>query len=215
MEVAEQQLYKSETFNLYCRMAGDLYKMQCESERSSGSTTMFSWLYNSATDAYLDGGYIEEAAAVAFQHSYWLMTNALSRDEEGKQTYLDLSVSAFYEIMKRSKGKLAGFIYEQREGRRRAADALQSVQPPAHLTEVEDPAELAAAVQVYRELIAYLEQICEACDIAAYLATELAAALKRALPELAGEYATLAEGLQQRHAAILQEHGIPVQGAGR
>ena len=91
---------------------------------------MFTWLYNSATDAYLDGGYIREAAAVAFEHSLWLMTSALSSDEAGKETYLDLSVSALYKIMKRSKGELAGFIYKQREGRRRAADALQSVQPP-------------------------------------------------------------------------------------
>jgi len=208
MAVAEKQPYKSETFNLYCKMAGDLYRMQCESERSYGRTTIFTGFYNAAMDAYLDGGHIKEAAAVAFEHSHWLVRNALYRDEAGKQKYLALSVTAFDEVMKRSKGELADFIYKQREGRRKAADALQTVQPPAHLTSIKDPAGLGAGVQIYRELIAFLEQACEACDIAVYLSRELAAALEKALPELAEEYTTLAEGLDQRHVALLDEQDI-------
>ena len=208
MVVAENQPNKSETFNLYCKIAGDLYRMQCESERNSGRTTLFTGFYDSAMDAYLDCGYIKEAVAVTFEHSHWLMRNALYRDEAGKQKYLRLSVNAFDEVMRRSEGELATFVYEQRDGREKAADALRDMQPPAHLTNIKDPGQLRASVRIYRELIEFLEQVCKACDIAAYLSRELAAVLEKILPELAGEHTTLAEGLQQRHIALLEKHGI-------
>jgi len=208
MAVAEKQPYKSETFNLYCKIAGDLYRMQCKSERGSGRTTIFTGFYNSAIDAYLDGGYIKEAAAVAFEHSHWLMRNAFYREEAGKERYLQLSVTAFDEVIKRCEGELADFIYGQREGRRKAADALQTVEPPAHLTTIKDPAGLRAAVQINRELLSFLEQVCRTCDIAAYLSKELATVLEKALPELAGEYTNLAKGLEQCHVALLGEHDI-------
>ena len=209
MKVAEKQRFRSETFNLYCKMAGDLFKMQCESERSSGRTTIFTGFYNSAMDAYLDGGYINEAVAVSFEHSHWLTRSALYRDEAGKQKYLDLAVKAFDEVMKRAEEELVAFIYEQREGRKNAADALRSVQPPAHLANVKEPAQSEAGTQTYRELIAFLEETCHTYDIAATLAGELAAVLEKVLPDLSGEYATLAEELQQRHVALLEEHDIP------
>ena len=210
MKVAEKQRFGSESFNLYCKMAGDLFKMQCERERGSGRTTIFTGFYDSATDAYLDGGYINEAAAVAFEHSRWLMRNALYRDEAGKQKYLDLSVKAFDQVMRRADEELAAFLYDQREGRKKAADALRDVQSPAHLTNIKDPAQLRAGVRTYHELIEFLEKTCITCDVAAFLSRELASVLEKALPELAVEYRTLAEGLQQHHVALLDEQGITV-----
>ena len=209
IKVAEKQPYKSETFNLYCKMAGDLYRIQCESERGSGRTTIFTGFYDSCIDAYLDGGSINEAAAVAFEHSHWLMTNALYRDEPGKQRYLELSVKALDEVMKQSKGDLAKFVYEQREGRRKAAGALRDIEPPAHLATVKDPAELEGGVRIYQDLISFLEKTCQTCDIAAYFSRELAAVLATIMPDRVQEYSALASDLEQRHTALLDEHGIP------
>lgn len=209
VKVAENVERGSETFRLYCRMGGDLFKMQCEAERTSGRTTIFTGFYNSAMDAYLEGGYTEEAAAVAFEHSHWLVTNALYRDEAGRRKYLSLSVKAFDETMRHSDGELAVFIHQQQEGRRKAAEALHDVRPPAHLTNVNDPGRLEADAQTYRELIAFLEENCNAFDVAAYFARELATVLENALPELARECAALATDLQRRHLALLAEHGIP------
>ncbi len=206
IKLAESEERGSETFNLYCKMAGDLFRKQCEAERTSGRTTIFTEFYNSATDAYLDGGFMNEALAVAFEHSYWLTTNALYREEAGRRKYLALSVKAFDEVMRRSTGEVASLVYQQQEGRRKAADALQEVKPPAHLTNVEDVDRLRSEAQTYGELIAFLEENCNACDIAAYFAVELAAVLQAMLPELAREYAALATELQQRHAALLKEH---------
>ena len=209
MKVAEKHRVGRGAFNLYSKMAGDLFKMQCESERSSSRTTIFTGFYNSAMDSYLDGGYIKEAVAVVFEHSHWLMRNALYKDEAGKQKYLDLSVKAFDEVMKRAEGELAAFIHEQQEGRRNAVDALRNVQPPAHLANVNDKTQLEAGAQTYQELIAFLKESCNTCDIAASFAKELAAVLEKDLPDLSREYAALAENLQQQHVALLKEHGIP------
>ena len=209
MKVAESDKRGSETFRLYCKMAGDLFKLQCEAERTSGRTTIFTGFYNDATDAYLEGGYTNEAIAVAFEHSYWLLTNALYRDEAGRRKYLDLSTKTFDEAMGRSSEELARFVRQQQGGRVKAADALQDVQPPAHLSNVNDPNQLRADAQTYHELIAFLAENCHACDIAAYFAAELATVLETALPELARECAALATELQQRHAALMQEHAIP------
>ena len=209
MKLAEGDKRGSETFKLYCKMAGDLFRLQCEAERTSGRTTIFTGFYNDAMDAYLEGGYISEAIAVAFEHSYWLITSALYRDEAGRRKYLDLSTKAFDEAMVRSSEKLASFVRQQQEGRLKAADALQEVQPPAHLSNVNEPDRLRADAQTYRELISFLEENCSASDIAAYFAGELAAVVETALPELARDYAALATELRQRHAALLQEHCIP------
>jgi hypothetical protein len=206
IKLAESEERGSETFNLYCKMAGDLFRMQCEAERTSGRTTIFTEFYNSATDAYLDGGYMNEALVVAFEHSYWLTANALYRDDAGRQKYLALSVKAFDEVMRRFTGEAASFVYEQQEGRRKAADALQDVKPPAYLTNVQDPDRLKSEAQTYGELIAFLDENCNARDIAAYFAGELATVLEAVLPELAREYAALAAQLQRRHAAFLEEH---------
>ncbi len=208
-KVAEKHSSKSETRSLYFKMAGDLYRMQCESERDSGRTTIFTGFYNAAMDAYLDGGHIKETIGVAFDHSLWLMRNALLRDEAGKQKYFDISVKAFDDVIKRADEKLAAFIHEQQEGRRNAATALISVQPPAHLANVKDPVQLEADAQTYRELIAFLGESCGAYDVAASLSRELAEVLETGLPDLSGEFAALAEELQQRHVAMLEEHGIP------
>jgi len=210
MKVAEKQPYKSESFNLYCKVAGDLYRMQCETERYSSRTTIFTGFYNAAMDAYLDGGWIREAAGVAFEHSHWLVTNALYRDEAGKERYLELSVKAFDDVVKRSQGELAAFIYEQREGRRKAADALLDIEPPAHLTGIEDAELLRAHVQRYQNLITILTEICTTYDIAAYLAEELVSALATVFPDEVPHYAALAVELKQRHEALLSEHSIPL-----
>jgi len=208
-KLAEKQKRASKDFKLCCRMAGDLFRMQFESERNSGRTTIFTGFYNSAMDAYLDGGYIKEALGVSFEHSYWLMRNALYRDEAGKQKYFELSLKAFNEVLKRADEKLAAFIYQQQEGRKSAADALRNVQPPAHLAGVKDPGRLEAGVQTYRELIAFLAGTCGAHDVAASLCRELADLLEPVLPDLAGEFATLAGELQEQHVAMLEERGIP------
>jgi|GEM_PF-2910459 len=209
IKLAESEKRDTETFELYCKMAGDLFRMQCEAERTSGRTTIFTEFYNSATDAYLDGGYVNQALAVAFEHSYWLTTNALYREEAGRRKYLALSVNAFDEVMRRSAGEATSFVYQQQEGRRKAADALQEVKPPAHLMNVEDPDRLRSEAQTYGELIAFLDENCSAQDIAAYFAGELAAVLEAALPELAREYAALATQLKQRHASFLEGHALP------
>jgi hypothetical protein len=207
-KLAEKEKRDTDRFKLYSKMAGDLFRMQCGSERGSGRTTIFTGFYNSAMDAYLGGGHSLQAISVAFEHSYWLITNALYREEAGRRKYLELSAKAFDEVVKHATGDLAAFIYEQREGRRKAAEALQDVQPPAHLTSVKDQARLQAEAQTYRELIAFLEEQCKACDIAAYFAKELASVLQDALPELAHEYTVLGKDLQQRHVTLLREHGI-------
>ena len=208
VEVAQKQPYKSGTFNLYCKMAGDLFKMQCQLERDSGRTTIFTGFYNSATDAYLDGGYVKEATGVAFEHSLWLVRNSLYRDEAGKQKYLDLSVKAFDQVMKRADEDLANFIYEQREGRRKAAELLGEVQPPAHLANIKDAAQLNESVEAYHERVVSIKTTCKTYDIAAYLSSELATVLEKALPELAGKYTALAEELRGLHVALLEKHGI-------
>ena len=210
MKVAEKQPYRSESFNLYCKVAGDLYRVQCETERYSGRTTIFTGFYNAAMDAYLDGGWIREAAGVAFEHSHWLIRNALYRNEPGKERYLELSVKAFDDVVKRSEGELAAFIHEQWEGRRKAADALLDIQPPAHLTAIKDPELLRARVQRYQNLITILTEICNTYDIAAYLSEELVSALAPVLPDEIHQYAGLALKLRQRHEALLREHGIPL-----
>ncbi len=208
-KVAEKHSSKSVTRSLYFKISGDLYRMQCESERDSGRTTIFTGFYNAAMDAYLDGGHIMETIGVAFEHSFWLMRNALLRDEPGKQKYFDLSVKAFDDVIKRAAEKLAAFVHEQQEGRRTAAAALINVQPPAHLASVKDPVQLEAGAQTYRELIAFLGESCGAYDVAASISRELAEVLKTGLPDLSGGFAALAEDLQQRHVAMLEEHGIP------
>jgi hypothetical protein len=209
MKVAEKQSSKSEARGLYFKISGDLFRMQFESERTSGRTTIFTGFYNSAMDAYLDGGYINEALGVSFEHSYWLMRSALYRDEAGKQKYFDLSVKAFNEVLKRADEELATFIYQQQEGRKNAADALRNVQPPAHLASVKDPGELEAGAQTYRELIAFVGESCGVHDVAASLSREIADLLETVLPDLAGEFATIAEEHQQQHATMLEERGIP------
>jgi hypothetical protein len=212
MKVAEKKRHKGEAFNLYYKMAGDLFRMQCESERSSGRTTIFTGFYDSAIDAYLDGGYAKEAAAVAFEHSHWLMRSALYRDEAGKQKYLGLSSEAFDQVMKRADEELAGFIYEQREGKSKAAVMLRDVQPPTHLKNVKDAEQLRRDALAYRQRIAFLERTCKTYDIAAYLSSELATVLEKALPQQAAEHRTFAEELHQRHVALLDEHGISAVG---
>jgi hypothetical protein len=207
-KLAEKEKPDTERLKLYCRMAGDLFRMQCGSERNSGRTTIFTGFYNAAMDAYLEGGYGVHAMSVAFEHSYWLITNALYREEAGHRKYLELSVKAFDEVLRRATGELAMFIREQQGGRRKAAEALQDVQPPAHLRSVKDQARLSAEAQTYGELVAFLETQCKAYDIAAYFAKELASVLQDGLPEVAREYAALAEDLQQRHVTLLREHGI-------
>jgi hypothetical protein len=208
MKLAESDKRGSETLELCCKMGGDLFRMQCEAERTSGRTTIFTEFYNSATDAYLDGGHMNQALAVTFEHSYWLITNALYREEAGRQKYLGLSVKAFDEVMRRSTGDIALFVHQQQEGRTKAADALQDVKPPAHLASVKDPDRLRSDAQTYGELIAFLEHNCNACDVAAYFAGEVAAVLEAVLPELAREYAALATELKRRHAALLEEHAV-------
>jgi len=207
-KLAEKEKRDTERFKLYSKMAGDLYRMQCGSERGSGRTTIFTGFYNSAMDAYLNGGHNLEAISVAFEHSYWLITNGLHREEAGRRKYLELSVKAFDEVMKRVTGDLAVFIYEQREGRRKAGEALQEVQPPAHLTSIKDQVRLQAEAQTYRGLIAFLEEQCKAYDVAAYFSKELASVLQDTLPELAREYTALGRDLQERHVTLLREHGI-------
>ena len=208
-KLAEKGKRGAEPFKLYWKMAGDLFKMQCGSERTSGRTTIFTGFYNSAMDAYLGGGYDMEAVAVAFEHSHWLITNALYRDEAGRRKYLTLSVKAFDEVMKHAaRGELAAFIQEQQEGRKKAAEALQDAQPPAHLTSVRDPARLRVDAQTYRDMIAFLEERCKAYDVAAYFANELATVLESTLPELGRECAALARDLHERHVTLLREHGI-------
>jgi len=208
MKVAESEKRDSETFALCCKIAGNLFRMQCEAERTSGRTTIFTEFYNSASDAYLDGGHMNQALAVAFEHSYWLITNALYREEAGRKKYLGLSVKAFDELLRQSTGDLALFVHQQQEGRTRAADALQDVKPPAHLTSLKDPDRLRSDAQTYNELIAFLENNCNACDVAAYFAGELASVLENVLPELAQEYAARATELRGRHAALLEEHAV-------
>jgi len=207
-KLAEKEKRDTDKFKLYCKMAGDLFRMQCGSERGSGRTTIFTGFYNSAMDAYIDGGHNLQAISVAFEHSYWLITNALYREEAGRRKYLELSAKAFDEVMKHVTGDLAAFIHEQREGRKKAAEALQDVQPPARLSSVKDPARLRVEAQTYRELIAFLEEQCTAYDVAAYFAEELASVLQDALPELAHEYAVLGKDLRERHVTLLREHGI-------
>jgi hypothetical protein len=206
--LAEKQKPDSQLFRLYSKLAGDLFRKQCESERTSGRTTIFTGFYNSAIDAYLEGGYGTESIAVAFEHSHWLMVNALYKEEAGKQKYLDLSVKAFDEVLKRSEGKLAVFLYEQQQNRKKVADALVSVQPPAHLINVKNRESLETSVQTYRDLIAFLDEPCKTYDIAAYLSKELAAVLEKVMPDRASEYAALAEEFRQRHGALLSEEGI-------
>jgi len=207
-KLAEKGKRGAEPFKLYWKMAGDLFKMQCGSERTSGRTTIFTGFYNSAMDAYLDGGYDMEAVAVAFEHSHWLITNALYRDEAGRRKYLALSVKAFDEVMKHATSELAAFLHEQQGGRKKAADALQDAQPPAHLTGVKDAARLRVDAQTYRDMIAFLEERCKAYDVAAYFAKELATVLESTLPELGRECAALARDLHERHVTLLREHGI-------
>jgi hypothetical protein len=207
-KLAEREKRGTEQFRLYNKMAGDLFRMQCGSERTSGRTTIFTGFYNSAMDAYLDGGYDVEAVGVAFEHSHWLITNALYRDEAGKRKYLDLSVKAFDEVIRRATGALAAFLYGQQEARKKAAEALQDAQPPARLTNVKDPVPLRADAQTYREMISFLEERCKAYDVAAYFAKELAAVVENTLPELAREYTALARDLLNRHVALLHDHGI-------
>jgi hypothetical protein len=209
MKVAEKQRSKSEIRSLYFKMAGDLFRMQCESERSSGRTTIFTGFYNSAMDAYLDGGHIKEAVGVAFEHSYWLMRNGLYRDEAGKQKYFDLSVKAFNDVIKRADEELGAFIYQHQEGRRGAADALRNMQPPAHLANVKDQAQLEAGAQTYRELIAFLGETCGVYDMAAGLSRDLADLVETVLADLSREFAALAEEFQRQHATALEERGIP------
>lgn len=206
MAVAEKQPDKSEAFSLYCKMAGDLYRRQCESERSYGRTTIFTEFYNSAIDVYLDGGFISEAIAVAFEHSNWLMRDALYREKGGKQKYLELSVKAFDELVRRCKGEVAAFVYDEREGRRESADALLGFEARPRLARIKDPARLRASVQGCGELTAFLEQACKTRDVATHPSRELANVLESAIPGLAGECVTLAEEIQHRHGTLLAKH---------
>jgi hypothetical protein len=135
--------------------------------------------------------------------------NGLYRDEAGKQKYLDISVKAFDDVIKRAEGELAVFIHQQQEGRKCAADALRNVQPPGHLASLREPAHLESGAQTYRELIDFLKDSCAAYDIAATIAQEIAGVLRKALPDLSAEYASAADDLKQIHVALLEEHDIP------